>query len=424
MTRGVKVRLVAFCILSAIGIVYVTANYLGFVDKVLGRGITVHATLPDSAGVFVGSEVTYRGAKVGKVSDMHVTEDGLKLDIALEDGTEIPEDSAFYVHNLSAVGEQYVDFQPTDDRPPYADDGYTFTGGPRSLPVGEDEVLLALNDFVSSVDKKHLSSVIKELGVLFHDTGRPLQKLLDGGTTFIDEASAHTDDTIRLLDQGLTVLKTQQGQGENIKAFSRDLAALTDTLRTSDKDLRTVLQTTPGAVREVDALLKDLEPTLPVLLANLVTTNQVAVNHLAGIETLLVSFPVAVASGFTGTPGDGWGHVNIQLAQTPGPCRGAGYKPVDEWRQGNDLTDTEIYPAKCLNPGKSVQRGSLYSPERGAGTNSVGRTYRGAYDPATGLTSGAVDKDGNPVSVHSPKNLSILGDDSWKWLLVGPVAEQ
>lgn len=424
MSQGVKVRLIAFCILSAVGIVYVSANYLGFVDKVLGRGITVHATLPDSGGVFVGSEVTYRGSKVGKVSGMHVTEQGLRLDLALEDGTKIPEDSAFYVHNLSAVGEQYVDFQPEDDNPPFADDGYTFAGTPASLPVGEDEVLLALNDFVSSVDKKSLSSVVKELGVLFKDTGGPLQELLDGGTKFIDEASAHTDDTIRLLNQGLTVLRTQQGQSENIKAFSRDLAVLTDSLRRSDKDLRTILQVGPGAVKEVDALLKDLEPTLPILLANLITTNQVAVNHLAGIEQLLVSFPVAVAGGFTGTPGDGWGHVNIQLAQTPGPCRGAGYKPVEEWRQGNDLTDTAIYPARCLNPGKSVQRGSQFSPEKGAGTNSPGRAYRGSYDPTTGLTDSAVDKDGNPVSVHSPQNLSILGDDSWKWLLVGPVAQQ
>ncbi|KQY64143.1 MlaD family protein [Nocardioides sp. Root140] len=424
MTHGVKVRLIAFCILSAVGIVYVTANYLGFVDKVLGRGITVHATLPDSGGLFVGSEVTYRGAKVGKVSGMHVTGEGLELDLALEDGTKIPEDSAFYVHNLSAVGEQYLDFLPEDNDGPYAGNGYTFDGDADSLPVGEDEVLVALNAFVGSVDKESLSSVVKELGILFKDTAPALQQLLDGGTKFIDEAALHTDDTIRLLDQGLTVLRTQKGQSENIKAFSRDLAALTDSLRGSDKDLRTILQVAPGAVREVDALLKELEPTLPVLLANLVTTNQVAVNHLAGLEQLLVSFPLAVAGGFTGTPGDGWGHVNIQLAQNPGPCRGAGYMPADQWRQGNDLTDTAIYPARCLEPGKSVQRSPMYSPERGAGTNSSGRAYRGAYDPITGLTDGAVDKDGNPVSVHSPKNLSILGDDSWKWLLVGPVAQQ
>ena len=46
MIAGTRIRIAAFLVLSAVGIVYITANYLGFVDKVLGRGMTVHATLP------------------------------------------------------------------------------------------------------------------------------------------------------------------------------------------------------------------------------------------------------------------------------------------------------------------------------------------------------------------------------------------
>ncbi|HEY9563030.1 MAG TPA: MlaD family protein [Nocardioides sp.] len=423
MTRGIKIRLMAFVVLSAVGIVYVTANYLGLVDRVLGRGITVHATLPNSGGLFVGSEVTYRGAKVGKVSDMKVTKEGLLVDMKIEDGYRIPKDSPVQVHNLSAVGEQYIDFLPEDGDGPYADEGYTFRGTKDSLPVGEDEVLIKLDAFVNSVDKDNLSSFIKELGAMFKDTGRPLQKLIDSGSEFIDVASAHTQETIKLLDTGLKVLETQQGQSENIKAFSRDLASLTEVLKNKDGDLRKILQLTPEAATEIDGLLQDLEPTLPVLLANMITTSQVAVNHLDGIEQLLVSFPLAVAGGFTGTPGDGWGHVNIQLAQSPGPCRGEGYMPATEWRRGDELGDTAVYPAKCLNPGKSVQRGSVFAPGRSQGANSTGKSYRGTYNPSTGEVDGAMDKDGNPISVHSPQNLSVLGNDSWKWLLVGPVAD-
>ena len=57
MTRSTKIRLVAFAVLSAVGITYITASYLGFIDRVLGRGITVYATLPSSGGLFEGSEV-------------------------------------------------------------------------------------------------------------------------------------------------------------------------------------------------------------------------------------------------------------------------------------------------------------------------------------------------------------------------------
>ena len=422
MTTGVRIRLIIFVVLSAVGIVYVTSSYLGFVDKVLGRGITVHATLPESGGLFEGSEVTYRGVKVGKVADMSPTRTGVHLDLALEEGTEIPLDAAMYVHNLSAVGEQYLDFEPSSADGPYAGSGDTFEGGRESLPVGEDELLLELDAFVNSVDGRHLRGTIRELGDLFRDTGRPLQQLLDSGSRFIDEAAEHTDETIMLLRRGRDVLRTQQAEGENIRSFARDLRLLTGALAASDDDLRTTLDQGPGAMREVEKLLMELEPTLPVLLGNMITVNQVVVTHLSGVEQLLVEFPRSVSAGFTGTPGDGWGHVNMQLDDSPPPCSGEGYKPRTEWRSPHDLTDSAIYPAKCPKGVPYLQRGSRYSPT--ANSAPPGGANRAGFGALSAADVLAVDQDGNPASVHLPQNLSVLGDDSWKWLMVGPVTDR
>ena len=54
----------------------------------LGRGFTVHATLPDSGGLYEGSSVTYRGVKIGKVAKLSPHEDGLKVDKAIDDATK------------------------------------------------------------------------------------------------------------------------------------------------------------------------------------------------------------------------------------------------------------------------------------------------------------------------------------------------
>lgn len=414
-----RIRIAAFLVLSSVGIVYVTATYLGFVDRVLGRGLAIHATLPTSGGLFEGSEVTYRGVKIGKISAMHATRQGVTLDLALQDGTQLPADSPMFVHNLSAVGEQYLDFEPPDDQGPYAGPGDTLAGNAASLPVDEGDLLVELDQFVSSVDKKSLRTTVHELGVFFHDTGGPLQHLIDDGGRFIDEAAAHEDETISLLDNGLTVLRTQQRNGENIRAFSRDLRLLSDSLRTSDTHLRTVLQGTPGAAREIDGLLRDLEPTLPVLLGNAVSVNQVVVSHLAGLEQLLVTYPRTISSGFSGTPPDGYGRVNLQFSNKVQPCT-EGYKPKSQWRRADQLSDGPIYPAECRSGPPYNMRGGKYAPG-GSRNPSPGRAYRGSYDPGTGLMDGAVDQNGNPVRFLDPGNLSILGGDSWKWLLVGPV---
>jgi phospholipid/cholesterol/gamma-HCH transport system substrate-binding protein len=419
MTRGVKVRIAAFLVLSAVGIVYIAANYLGLVDRVLGRGITVHATLPSSGGLYEGSEVTYRGVKIGQVKSMDATREGVTLTLGLEDGTRLPLDSPMYVHNLSAVGEQYLDFEPPDDKGPYAESGDTIAGSAESLPVDEADLLVELDQFVSSVDKTNLQVLVRELGDLFEGTGRPLQRLLDNGQQFVDEAAAHTDETIRLLDTGRRVLRTQQGQGENIRSFARDLRGITDALAASDEDLRTTLQETPGAVTEVDKLLRDLEPTLPVLLGNAISINQVVVSHLAGVEQLLVTYPRTISAGFTGTPGDGYGHVNLQFDSIQ-PCT-QGYKPHNAWRPASDLTDSPIFPAQCTSGPPYVMRGPKYSP--GAeGNPSVGRVYRGTYDPTTGVVDGVTDAHGDPVRFGDQGDLSVMGGDAWKWLLVGPVA--
>lgn len=405
MTRGIRLRIIAFVVLSAVGITYVAASYLGIVDRVTGRDITVTATLPESGGLFEGSEVTYRGVKIGNVSKMDPTEDGIKLELTLDHDTELPTDSTMAVHNLSAVGEQYLDFLPPDEDPPYAKDGTVFAGDESSLPVDEGDLLVDMYDFVGSVDRDSLEVSIHELGKLFGDTGRSLQTLIDSGSTFVREASAHTDETVALLDSGLTVLRTQHGQRENIRSFADDLSTLTQALRDSDGDLRGVLDGTPGTAREVNALLKDLEPTLPTLLSDLVSVDQVVSSYLPGIEELLVLYPAIMAGGPTGSTRDGWGHINLQFDYSVPPCT-KGYKPPSQWRSPRDTTDAPYFPAQCLSGAPFEMRGPRMAPP-GTGPNaSPGRDY----------------SDAQPVELEQPPNLSVLGDDAWKWMLVGPVA--
>lgn len=423
MTRGIKIRLIAFVVLSAVGLVYISASYLGFVDRILGRGYTMHVTLPESGGLFVGSEVTIRGVKVGNVSAMKVDGRGVRLDLAMKDRAEVPMSSAVYVHNLSAVGEQYLDFEPPSEEGPYAGEGDTIEGSEASMPVAEEDLLVQLDTFVNSVDKENLSTTILELGTMFRDTGRPIQTLLDNGGRFVEEAQAKQEQTLRLLDKSLVVLRTQQEQGENIRSLARDLNQVTATLRASDGDLRTILDEGRPAIREIDAMLKQLEPTLPVMLSNLVTVNQVVTVRLSALEQLLVTFPVVVSSGFTGTPGDGYGYINLQFEDSPQPCR-KGYLTPDKWRSPSDLTDAKPFlAARCAEPPPSNMRGTKYAPSFGGGGAASPRTYDLAqYDPATGAVLGA---DGRPAFLVGDQGglRDLFGDDAWKWLLIGPVRQ-
>jgi phospholipid/cholesterol/gamma-HCH transport system substrate-binding protein len=418
MTRGVKVRLIAFLVLSAVGIVYVAGSFLGLTDRLLGKGLSIKATLPTSGGLFTGSEVTYRGVKVGKVSAMDVTPKGLLVRMALKDGTKIPLDTKMYVHNLSAVGAPSLDFEPPDDKPPYAKAGDVIHGDEASLPTSEELLLTQMNSMVQSVNGADLSTVVGEAGTMFRNTANPLQRMVDSGQQFVDAAAANTDSTITLLDTGRTVLQTQADHEKDIQTFAHGLAQLTGTLRTSDKDIRTLLQGGPGAVREVNSLLKGLEPTLPIFLSNLVTTNQVLTANIPALEQMLVVFPHVIAAGFTGTPGDGYGHINLQFNNNVPACT-KGYKPPSTWRPATDTSDAPIYPAQCKSGPPLEMRGFREAPKSGA-SSSPGRAYRVAsYDARTGQVDTGT---GQKLVVGTGGGLhTVFGDDSWTWMLTGPV---
>ncbi len=101
------------------------------------------------------------------------------------------------------------------------------------------------------------------------------------------------------------------------------------------------------------------------------------------------------------------------------PCT-EGYLPPSRWRSPHDLTDKPYFPAKCESPSPYVMRGPKYVPAR-RGNASAPRVYSGFYDPVTGEVPGVRDDEGRQVRFRQPGNMSVLGGDAWKWLLVGPV---
>ncbi|MFZ0141889.1 MAG: MlaD family protein [Aeromicrobium sp.] len=377
MRRGIKVRLLAFVLLSALGMVYVGASYLGFVDRVLGRGYTVHVLLPQSGGLFTGSEVTYRGVKVGEVSSMTVKDKGLKVDVALEEDVRVPKASPVYVHNLSAVGEQYLSFEPASKQGPMLQAGDTLRGTKDSLPLGEEVLMQDLSRFVLSVNGSELNTVVNELGIMFRDNASPLRSMVDSTQAFIEAARANESPTVDLLHNAQTVLQTQADNSANIRSLSNDLAALTGTVAASDDKIRRILNQAGPAADELVRLVRDLRRLLPKLLPPLISISELLDARLPALEQLLVTFPRLVSAGPSALLSEGdarYGRVNLNLNQTPPPCTD-GYLPPGQWRASTELepatspplpsdeTFDPYFPAECKSDPPVNMRGTKYAPD-------------------------------------------------------------
>ena len=364
MRRGIKVRLLAFAILSSLGILYIGASYLGFVDQALGRGYTVHVLLPQSGGLYKGSEVTYRGVRIGKVSAMDVKGDGLKVDVALDEGTRVPADAPVYVHNLSVVGEQYISFEPGSKNGRVLRNGDTVRGTQESLPLGEDVLLQDLSRFVSSLDAGELNTVVGELGTMFRDNATPLRSMVDSMQAFVEAAAANESATVDLLNNAKTVLRTQQDNSTNIRAFANDLADVTGTLADSDANVRRILDRAGPAADEVTSLMSSLRKTLPPLLLHAVNVTEVLDARLPALEQLLVTFPRLISAGPSAlTPGDQkFGRVHLNMNQDPPACT-EGYLPPGQWQPTSRESFVPYYNAECKSGAPVNMRGMKYAPD-------------------------------------------------------------
>jgi phospholipid/cholesterol/gamma-HCH transport system substrate-binding protein len=424
IARSVKVQVLAFAIVSLVGITFVGFRYVGLGDALFGGQYTVRADFATSGGIFTNAAVTYRGVQVGRVGELALRPDGVRVSLRLDRGTTIPANTRAVVSNRSAVGEQYVDLRPESDGKPFLADGGVIPKSRTGTPLPVETVMVNLDKLVGSVDQSDLSVVIDELGTAFNGTGQDLQRLLDSGDLLLAEANDTLPQTLALIEDGKTVLDTQAESAGSIKRWASSLASLSEQLKDSDTDLRRLLKNGPVATQEVTTLLDQLQPSVGYLLGNLIVVGQIHNRRVAGVQQILATYPAAVAGGYTVIPGDGTAHFGLVLnPEIPKPC---------VYQRSRPLTCSEAEQAGGSSVrGANNTPGPTGPPEQGAAplgpessgakaSRSANRSRVSGYDPATGL---ALGDDGRPIILGTTGGQQrMLGEQAWKSLLLAPLA--
>jgi phospholipid/cholesterol/gamma-HCH transport system substrate-binding protein len=361
---GTKVRLFVFAMIAVVGIVYVGGTYAGL-DRLFGaRGYRVTVQLADSGGIFPNAEATYRGVTVGRVERLVLSDTGVDVILDIEDDAPpIPASARAVVANRSAVGEQYVDLQPDDNKGPYLGDGSLIPVARTRTPSGPEVLLSNLDNLVQSVPEESLRTTVDELYLAFQNSGPALRVLLDSAGKLTSTATAHLPQTTGLLANGRIVLDTQAEQTQQILDYSKNLGLIAQQLKTSNPDLRKLIGVVPTVAVQVNDLLRDSGQDLGVVIANLLTTMQITSTRTDAIENLLVAFPMITATAPGANP-DGTGHLGLVLTFfDPLSCT-KGYEGTHQ-RGANETTDVPVNEqAYCAEPPGSPigVRGSQNAP--------------------------------------------------------------
>ena len=342
LTRFVRNQLIIFTIASIVGVAVMLFTYMQ-APTLLGLGrINVKLELPSGGGLYRFANVTYNGVQVGKVTDIKLTENGAEATMSLDTSPKIPADLQAEVRSVSAIGEQYVDLRPRTDSGPYLGDGSVIEMDNTTIPQAVGPMLDQLSSLVDTIPKDKLSQLLDEAYNAFNGAGYDFGSLIDNAAKLAGEANAYSDQTRSLIDDSGPLLDSQAETTDSIGTWARSLAGVTEQVAANDPDIRAILQRGPGFAAEVSGLLKDVKPTLPVLLANLTTLGQVLVTYNPALEQILVVAPAYIAAqqafglprnNPTGLPS---GDFSLTVGDPP-PCT-VGFLPPSQWRNPEDTT--------------------------------------------------------------------------------------
>lgn len=296
LPRRVVVQMAIFTTGTLVAVSVMAFHYMGLPNYLFGIGhYRVTLQLPVAAGLYSSGNVTYRGTEVGRVESVDLTDTGVNAVLSLKSGVPIPVDLEAQVHSQTAVGEQFVALLPRSANGPVLKEGDVIPEDRASVPPDVNSLLAATNRGIQAIPHDNLKTVIDEGYTAVGGLGPELSRLVKGTTSLAIDARKNLDALVTLADQSQPVLDSQTNTSDSIAAWAANIATVTGELKTQDAAVSKVLTDGPAAADASRALLDRLQPSLPVLLQNLVGLDQVGITYNANLEQILVLLPQGIS---------------------------------------------------------------------------------------------------------------------------------
>jgi phospholipid/cholesterol/gamma-HCH transport system substrate-binding protein len=235
------------------------------------RPYSITADFEQAAGVKANAEVTYLGVHFGYVSDVERQADRVHMTLKIDKGKEIPEGTIARVFRKSAIGEPYIDFQPTED---YEDGEYLAKGDHvpierTTVPLEFSELLKSASTLISSIDEQAAGSLVHELALALDGRGQDLASLTKSFDELTQSFVAKTDELDRLAENSTRLTRVFADKRLSLSASLENLRDIGQALEDANGDLQVLLDVGPDFLGETADLVADQKQNLDCLLEDL-----------------------------------------------------------------------------------------------------------------------------------------------------------
>ncbi|MGV9837673.1 MCE family protein [Nocardia niigatensis] len=252
----------------------------------------VTVELASSGGLLPGNDVTFRGSRIGKVTDVRVAGDGVAAVAEIDDSAQLPIGGTVAVGRLSAAGEQYLDFRPDSDTGPYLHDGSLVERARTSVPVPIQSVFTNLSDLIGGMNPDRLDVIIDELDKAL--TGGPdrLRNMISGISRAMNGLDDLLPQTRQLIENLEVIAGTTQHAQPDLGTLTKAGSVLFDQFASADQELRKLLQQGPGQLATLNGFITQTQDPITNLVTNFVAVTKAAKLRAPAIAALFPALRV------------------------------------------------------------------------------------------------------------------------------------
>ncbi|MEV6277740.1 MCE family protein [Nocardia sp. NPDC051832] len=282
--RRIAVANVGLVLVLIAGSAYLAGAVLRF--NPLPNRYSVTVELANSGGLLANNDVTFRGVRVGRVSEVRVSGAGIAAVAEIDGGARIPVGGVVAVGRLSAAGEQYLDFRPDADTGPYLADGSVVDMSATKTPVTVQSVLANMSGLIGGMNPQRLNVIINELDKALAGGPDRLRNMISG----ISRAMAGLNDllpqTRQLIENLEVIAETTSHAQPDLTTLTTGAGALFEQLTAADQEVRAFLELAPGQLATLGGFVRDTHDPITNLVTNFVAITKAAKLRAPAIATL------------------------------------------------------------------------------------------------------------------------------------------
>ncbi|APE37074.1 mammalian cell entry protein [Nocardia mangyaensis] len=287
-----------------LGIAVAVAALVVVIVTAVDRQGTKHATayFTNTAGMYVGDNVTVRGVPIGTIDRIEPIGDKVRVEFTYDAETFIPSDTRAVIVAPTLVSGRYI--QLTTDRRadgPALDDGAEIPMERTAAPVEYDQIKRQLDQLATEVGPDRpgadgsLSRFTEATSAALSGNGATLKQTLlnlSAALQTIDQGAPDLFSTVRNLQ---TVVSALAASDQQIRQFSGQLADVSDLLDDNRTQLDAALQALHAMLPEIRSYVHDNRSALQRNVTELQRISGLLANRQDDLAQILHAAPTALA---------------------------------------------------------------------------------------------------------------------------------